>query len=106
MYGTVVVVVVTTTGNVVVVTTGSVVGVVTGGTAGAGHITAAPNRLHWLISFVRQRLNFPRFVIQPHVCVIALPHTATHSARVDTTRASACPLAITAARMVMIAKRF
>src|SRR5215471_11532794 len=87
-----------------------VVGVVTGGASGAGgagHITAVPNRLHWLISFARQRLNLPSLVIQPHVCVIAVPHSATHCALVDTGRASAkLPTARTAVSVLMMMNCF
>ena len=56
MYGRVMLVVVTTGGATVVGVVGAAGGA---GAAGAGHITFVPNRLHWLISFVRQRLNFP-----------------------------------------------
>jgi hypothetical protein len=93
--GGVVVVVVTTGGSVgVVMTTGGSVGVVvtTGGSivvggGGAGQITSVPNLRHCLMSFVRQRLNLPGLVIQPHEVLIALPQEATHCGLDATMRA-------------------
>ena len=73
MYGRVMLVVVTTGGATVVgvVGAGGGAGAAGAGGGGPGHITFVPNRLHWLISFVRQRLNFPRFVIQPQLSLTA-----------------------------------